>query len=83
MKKPHLAAALSLLATACTPSVPLMKTASAGQTGCLPDAIEISNGQRAPGGYLWNASCNGKTYLCADITSGDGKKEQFSCAIAQ
>lgn len=82
MKRSSLAiTALSLLSAACTPSVGLMQSSSAGQIGCQPDSITVSNGKWVTGGYLWNASCNGKTYLCTLL--GNDKATQASCAVAQ
>jgi hypothetical protein len=54
-----------------------LKFISAGHTGCTPDQLTISNVQRF--GALWNATCNGKTYLC----SRAGTSSDYSCAIAQ
>jgi hypothetical protein len=76
--------ALSTITMGCAPIPPLpveLKTQSAGQTGCVPDAIEVSKGQFVPGGYMWNATCNGKKYLCTDLSSG-AKSAQVSCAPA-
>jgi hypothetical protein len=59
----------------------LLKAQSAGQTGCVPDAIEVSSPQGVTGGYMWNATCNGKRYLCTTLSSGT-KTSQVSCAPA-
>ena len=59
----------------------LLKAQSAGQTGCVPDAIEVSNPQGVTGGYMWNATCNGKKYLCTTLSSGKNSS-QVSCALA-
>jgi len=83
MRKVLLAAAVLLTATTgCVPSLGVLQTESAGQTGCVPESIGVSNGRMVNGGYLWNASCNGKTYLCTDLSSGP-KSGQVSCAVAQ
>jgi hypothetical protein len=58
-----------------------MKAMSAGQTGCVPDAIEVSNPQGVSGGLMWNATCNGKKYLCTVLDSGKNSA-QTSCALA-
>jgi hypothetical protein len=58
-----------------------LKAQSAGQTGCVPDAIEVSNPQGVTGGYMWNATCNGKRYLCTTLGSGKNST-QVSCARA-
>ena len=62
-----------------------LKMASAGHTGCLPDAIEISNVTANPDGSgLWNASCKGKIYLCSAVATGSAQSESISCApVAQ
>ena len=59
----------------------LLKAQSAGQTGCVPDAIEVSKPQGVSGGYMWNATCNGKRYLCTTLSSGRNSS-QVSCALA-
>jgi len=70
----------------CTVSSPLvqdrLKLISAGHTGCLPDANEIANVTlRADGSAMWNATCQGKTYLCSAVSSL-GNAESISCALA-
>src|SRR5689334_15004658 len=45
--------------------VSYLKTVSAGYTGCLPDANEISNVNSGRG--TWNATCQGKVYLCSAV----------------
>jgi hypothetical protein len=75
----YLAAMLG--ASACV-NIDALKTASAGHTGCAPEQMTISNVRGAAGGSLWNASCNGKTYLCSDVGTGKSSSE-ISCALAQ
>lgn len=58
-----------------------LKTVSAGHTGCAPEQLTISDIRTAGGGYLWNASCNGKNYLCSGVTAS--KSAEYSCALAQ
>jgi hypothetical protein len=58
-----------------------LKAQSAGQTGCVPNAIEVSSPQGVAGGYMWNATCNGKKYLCTTLSSGKNSS-QVSCALA-
>ena len=73
--------AAMLSATACVSVTDQLKTASAGHTGCEPEQLTISNLRSAGGGLLWNATCNGKTYLCSEIA---GKSSaEYSCALAQ
>jgi hypothetical protein len=68
-------------ASGCVP-IDTLKTASAGHTGCAPEQISISNVRSASGGGLWNATCNGKTYLCSDVGTGKSSAE-ISCALAR
>jgi hypothetical protein len=69
----------SLGASACE-SVDNLKLISAGHTGCTPDQLTISNIQGP--GSMWNATCNGKVYLCSGVPTGKSSSE-FSCALAQ
>jgi hypothetical protein len=61
-------------ATACATAGEL-KLISAGHTGCTPEQLTVSNVRNL--GTIWNATCNGKTYLCSRNSSGN------SCALAQ
>jgi hypothetical protein len=65
--------------TACV-STETLKFISAGHTGCTPDQLTISN-VNGPGS-MWNATCNGKTYLCTGIVTGKSSAD-YSCALAQ
>lgn len=62
-----------------------LKAVSAGHTGCTPDKITISNRQQV-GTFgtseTWNATCNGKVYLCSGVPTGKSD-EEYSCAPAQ
>jgi hypothetical protein len=77
---------VALTATSCKSIVENeLKTISAGHTGCTPDQLTISNLQHVGtfgSGETWNATCNGKVYLCSGVSgksSGD-----YSCApVAQ
>jgi hypothetical protein len=62
-------------------STSLMQATSAGYTGCQPQANQISNVQSGLNTLLWNASCQGKTYLCSAVTDANGGR-QVSCAPA-
>jgi len=73
--------AVMLSASGCV-SIDALKTASAGHTGCTPEQMSISNVRGATGGALWNATCNGKTYLCSEVGTGKSSSE-ISCAVAQ
>jgi hypothetical protein len=74
-----LAAIVAISASCVSPD--LLKSQSAGQTGCAPDAIEVSKPQGVTGGYMWNATCSGKRYLCTTLSSGKNSA-QVSCALA-
>jgi hypothetical protein len=55
---------------------------SAGYTGCLPEANEISNVTlNLDGSGMWNATCKAKPYLCTAVGS-NSSSESFSCAPA-
>jgi hypothetical protein len=74
-----LAPIVAVLAGCATSDV--LKAQSAGQTGCVPDAIEVSKPQAVTNGYMWDATCGGKKYLCTDLGAG-AKSSQVSCALA-
>ena len=74
-------AAVGAILTGCT-TASMLKTWSAGQTGCVPDAIEVSTPTAVIGGVMWNATCNGKKYLCTSLGS-PRESAQNSCALAQ
>ena len=88
MKKVSCAVALAgftlTTATAChTVSVMgQLKTVSAGRTGCTPDQITISNHTGSNINETWNATCNGKVYLCSGVAAGINSTEDYSCAPA-
>lgn len=69
-------------ATACVSTTDMLKTASAGHTGCAPEQLTISNLRGSGGGLIWNATCNGKVYLCSQVVTGKSDAE-YSCAPAQ
>lgn len=53
---------------------------SAGHTGCLPGENEITNSTVTLSGVgTWNATCKGRVYLCAAVSSGNQAFE-YSCA---
>jgi hypothetical protein len=57
----------------------LLKFYSAGHTGCLPADNVISNQTQPSGGFMWNAACGGKTYLCTSVGFKDSAS--ISCAV--
>lgn len=73
-------AAIAAVSAACV-SPARLQSQSAGQTGCAPDAIEVTQPQGITGGYMWNATCSGKKYLCTALSSGKSSA-QVSCAVA-
>jgi hypothetical protein len=61
-----------------------LKTVSAGYTGCAPEANVLSNvvqNHDASGSGTWNATCNGKVYLCSSV-SIRSESGPFNCALA-
>jgi len=68
-----------LSSTGCV-STDTLKLISAGHTGCTPDQLTISNVQGP--GSMWNATCNGRIYLCSGVATGKSSAE-YSCAPAQ
>ena len=86
-----LAAIALVAATGCIPLsanspiiVEHLQIVSAGHTGCLPKANEVSNvTMNLDGSGWWNATCNGRVFLCSAVGSTNGS-ESFSCApVAQ
>jgi len=61
-----------------------LQLASAGHTGCSPSENEITNSTVTLSGVgTWNATCKGRVYLCAAVSSGNQSFE-YSCApVAQ
>lgn len=64
----------------CAVSVDYLKTVSAGYTGCTPDQLTITNRTET----MWNATCDGKVYLCSGTPPAAGSRApgQYSCAPA-
>jgi hypothetical protein len=57
-----------------------LKVRSAGFTGCAVDANAITNVTgNADGSGTWNATCQGKVYLCSQ---GSSSAPTYSCAVA-
>jgi hypothetical protein len=57
-----------------------LKIRSAGFTGCAVDANAITNvNGNTDGSGTWNATCQGKVYLCSQGSSG---APTYSCAVA-
>jgi hypothetical protein len=75
------AIALSIMSSAGCVSPEVLKADSAGQTGCAPAAIQVTKPQGIVNGYMWNATCSGKKYLCTALNTGT-KSSQVSCALA-
>jgi hypothetical protein len=65
-----------------TPGIPdELQTISAGHTGCLPAQNDLSNVKFAGADTTWNATCNGKVYLCTGV-SDLSNAHSYSCAPA-
>jgi hypothetical protein len=61
-----------------------LQLASAGHTGCLPGDNAITNVNLDLSGVgTWNATCKGKVYLCAAISSGNQASETSCAPLAQ
>lgn len=76
--------ALAALLGGCAISWPTSthtQAAAAGYTGCQPETNEISNVKETVGRLQWNATCQGKRYLCSEVVDGNGRW-QYSCAPA-
>jgi hypothetical protein len=57
------------------------QAASAGYTGCPAEQNEISDSKMDLDVLTWNATCNGKVYVCTAIfTSGGLTPTSMSCA---
>lgn len=73
----------SLTLFACQPS---LQSKSAGQIGCVPAEITVSNASSDTGWSQstesWIAACNGKEYVCTEVITSGGKggaNSQVSC----
>jgi hypothetical protein len=69
-------------ASACAVSDDQLKVVSAGHIGCPPEQLAISNRRATGTTLLWDATCNGKAYLCSQVINGKSSAE-YSCALAQ
>ena len=71
------------LASACQVSDSQLKTISAGHTGCTPDQITITKTQEGihlGNTTMWNATCNGKVYVCSGLNGTASAPGNYSCA---
>ncbi len=59
-----------------------LKSASAGQIGCAPNEITISNYESSgfPGvrSWSWTATCKGKDFICTQVGTGE-HSSQINC----
>jgi hypothetical protein len=82
--RPVALAGFVLAATACQSTIENnLKTISAGHTGCTPEQLTISNHQHIGtfgSDETWNATCNGKVYLCSGVGAGPSSVGTYSCA---
>jgi hypothetical protein len=76
--------AVFLLTAGCMPG---RAARSAGQIGCSPDEISISDGEFQPGliqsGETWVAECRGRTFYCTQIDGQPRKGQLFNLASDQ
>lgn len=56
---------------------------SAGQVGCSPDEIAVTNEHATFSARTWTATCNGREYHCSSHGGGENSTPQVSCAPAQ
>jgi hypothetical protein len=57
-----------------------LKDASAGQVGCKPDDIEISDDSVGFGSHTWTATCRDRSYSCAYVQTVGGSGGQVNCS---
>lgn len=73
----------SIFVAACVPS---KEFRSAGQIGCSPDEITISDDQYAFGllqtGESWVAECHGRTFVCSQLNVTEGGRSLGAHALA-
>jgi hypothetical protein len=55
---------------------------SAGEVGCAPSDIVISDEDTSFGGRTWTAECAGRRFHCSSFGGGEGATTQVSCAPA-
>ena len=71
-----------LLATGCVPS---RESRSAGQVGCSPDEISISDEQTQFGllqsGETWTAECHGRTFICTQMNNAGNKDDALGSLL--
>lgn len=53
--------------------------ASAGQIGCTPGEITISDEQQSFGSNTWVAECGGERFICSQLSSTKYNEGQVSC----
>ncbi|MFZ5897083.1 MAG: hypothetical protein ACOY0T_38855 [Myxococcota bacterium] len=74
---------LIVLMTGCVPS---REAKSAGQVGCTPDEITISNEESHFGlvqsGDTWVAECRGRTFVCSQINQAGKDEGLFASLLA-
>jgi hypothetical protein len=57
-----------------------MQQLSAGQVGCPPDEVQVSDDQMHFNSRTWQASCRGKSFFCTSAGGGQYSSPQTSCA---
>lgn len=66
----------ALLLTGCGAQ---LRAASAGQIGCSPDEVVISDNHAGWGSRTWTATCRGEDYSCSAVATGNNTS-QVNCA---
>src|SRR4051794_38400030 len=69
--------------SACVPS---LESRSAGQVGCTPDEISVSNQQTQFGlvqsGETWVAECHGRTFVCSQMNPTNQHDDAVAALLA-
>ena len=81
MKLPRISHGFLLLATlslgGCAAQ---MQQLSAGQIGCPPDEVQISNDQTHFSSRTWEATCRGKSFMCTAVSGGQYAGPHTTCS---
>lgn len=73
----HAALLVLLLGSAgCAATTAQLQSASSGQVGCPPEAIQVADYKLGMSSSSWTASCNDARYFC----SGSDTLKGVSCA---
>lgn len=62
---------LASLLEGCVSRMQAIQNASAGQIGCLPEEVEVTNDRQTFTSSTWMASCRGQSYSCSAVAGGN------------